>query len=234
MLSRTFVELADTLVDDFDMVDLLTLLVERCVDVLGVSAAGLMLAAPAGGLRVVASSSETMRIVELFELQSQEGPCLDCFHTGTHVMNPNLAEAPGPWPTFAPVALDEGFRSVHALPMRLRGQVIGALNLFRSETGPLGADDVLAGQALADMATISILQHRAVEESQTLAEQLTIALNSRIVVEQAKGMVVGRTGLDMTEAFSGIRNYARRNNARLVDVAEAIIAGTLTVDRLDL
>jgi len=234
MLSRTFVELADTLVDDFDMVDLLTLLVERCVDVLGVSAAGLMLAAPAGGLRVVASSSETMRIVELFELQSQEGPCLDCFHTGTHVMNPNLAEAPGPWPTFAPVALDEGFRSVHALPMRLRGQVIGALNLFRSETGPLDADDVLAGQALADMATISILQHRAVEESQTLAEQLTIALNSRIVVEQAKGMVVGRTGLDMTEAFSGIRNYARRNNARLVDVAEAIIAGTLTVDRLDL
>lgn len=234
LLSRTFVELADTLVDDFDMVDLLTLLVERCVDVLAVSAAGLMLAPPAGDLRVVASSSEAMRIVEVFELQSQEGPCLDCYRTNAHIMNQDLAERGTPWPTFAPAALQAGFRSVHALPMRLRGQVIGALNLFRSDSGSLAPDDVLAGQALADMATISILQHRAAQESQTLAEQLTVALNSRIVIEQAKGMVVGRTGLDMAEAFARIRNYARRNNARLVDVAEAISARTLAVDSLDL
>src|SRR5207244_7829797 len=127
---RTFVELADTLVDNFDVVELLTLLSDRCVEVLDVAAAGLMLAAPEGDLRVVASSSEAMRVVELFELQSQEGPCLDCFRTGEPVLNQDIATVDGRWPTFGPVALAAGFRSVHALPMRLRGVAIAGLNLF--------------------------------------------------------------------------------------------------------
>src|SRR5688572_22633193 len=161
LLAQTLVELADTLVDDFDVVDLLTLLADRCVEVLDVSAAGLMLVAPEGDLRVVASSSEEMRLVELFELQSQEGPCPDCYRTGEPSLNPNLATENGRWPRFAPVALKAGFQAVHALPMRLRGVTIGALNLFRTVEGFLDGDDVVAGQALADVATIAILQHRA-------------------------------------------------------------------------
>src|SRR5688500_18334744 len=143
-LARTLVELADTLVDDFDVVELLTLLADRCVEVLNVSAAGLMLVAPEGDLRVVASSSEEMRLVELFELQSQEGPCPDCYRTGEATLSRNLAKEEDRWPQFGPVALKAGFQSVHALPMRLRGVTIGALNLFQAEEGELDEADVVA------------------------------------------------------------------------------------------
>jgi GAF domain-containing protein len=233
LLARALVELADTLVDDFDVVDLLTQLVDRCVEVLDVSAAGLMLLAPEGDLRLAASSSEAMRVVELFELQSQEGPCLDCHRTGEPVVNQDLAVVDGRWPNFAPVALGAGFRSVHALPLRLRGQVIGAVNLFRADEGTMDDIDVLAGQALADMATIAILQHRAAAESQALNEQLNFALNSRIVLEQAKGVLSERAGIDMEESFARLRRYARNHNLRLLDVAQQVIDRTLDSAALD-
>lgn len=233
LLARTLVELADTLVDDFDVVELLTLLVDRCVEVLGVSAAGLMLVAPADDLRLAASSSEAMRLVELFELQSQEGPCLDCYRAGEPVVNQNLAIVNGRWPNFAPVALEAGFRSVHALPLRLRGRVIGAVNLFRTDEGAMDAVDVLAGQALADMATIAILQHRSAVESHVLNEQLNFALNSRVVIEQAKGVLSERAVVDMQEAFSRLRGYARDHNLRLVDVAQQVIDRTLETAAFD-
>jgi len=233
MLARTFVELADTLVDDFDVVELLTLLVDRCVEILDVSAAGLMLVAPEGDLRVVASSSEAMRVVELFELQSQEGPCLDCYRGGQPVLNQDLGTVDGRWPNFTPVALEAGFRSVHALPMRLRGAIVGALNLFRTDEGPLDAPDVLAAQALADVATIAILQHRAALEAQVVNEQLNHALNSRVLIEQAKGVLAERAGLDMEHAFARLRNYARNNNRQLVDVAQDVIDGTLSAAAID-
>lgn len=232
LLTRTFVELADSLVDDFDMVDLLTTLADRCVEVLDVSAAGLMLAAPKGDLRAVASSSETMRMVELFELQSQEGPCLDCYRTREPVLNQHLGDAEGRWPVFAPVAIEAGFHSVHALPMRLRGDVIGALNLFRAERAEMDDADVVTGQALADVATITILQHRAATESRLINEQLSHALNSRIIIEQAKGVLAERAQLGMEPAFSRMRNYARDHNLKLVDVAERILEGTLSVESL--
>jgi GAF domain-containing protein len=227
------VELADTLVDDFDVVDLLTLLTDRCVEVLGVSAAGLMLVSAEGDLRVVASSSEAMRVVELFELQSQEGPCLDAFRRGEPVVNQDLSAVGGRWPRFAPVAVEAGFRSVHAVPMRLRGRIIGGLNLFLTEAGAMEESDVLAAQAMADVATIAILQHRAAIEAQTLNEQLNLALNSRIVIEQAKGILAERAGLDMEHAFVRLRREARNHNLRLVDVARAVIDGTPPSGLLD-
>ena len=233
LLARTLVELADTLVDDFDVVELLSLLVERCVDVLGVSAAGLMLVAPVGDLRLAASSSEAMRVVELFELQAHEGPCLDCYRSGVPVMSQGLDMVNGRWPRFAPVALEAGFRSVHALPMRLRGVIIGALNLFRTDEGAIDAIDVLAGQALADMATIAILQHRAAVDAQVLNEQLSFALTSRVLIEQAKGVLAERAGLDMEHAFSLLRNHARNHNLRLGDVAQHVIDGSLGAGNLD-
>jgi GAF domain-containing protein len=231
-LAKTLVELADTLVADFDVVELLTLLADRCVDVLGVDAAGLMLVAPDGELRVMASSSETMRMLELFELQSREGPCLDCYVSGRPVVNQDLAHVNGRWPRFAHEALTAGFRSVHALPMRLRDSVIGALNLFHVEAGEMQRADLEAAQALADVATIAILQHRATLEAQVLNEQLQHTLNSRIVIEQAKGMVAEREGLNMEQAFSALRKYARDHNLRLVGVAEAVIAGSLAPSAL--
>ena len=233
LLAKTLVELADTLVADFDVVELLTRLADRCVDVLGVAAAGLMLVAPDGDLRVMASSSEAMRVLELFELQSQEGPCLDCYRSGKPVMDQDLAMAGGCWPRFSAEALAAGFRSVQALPMRLRGTVIGALNLFHLEVGEMQNADVEAAQALADVATIAILQHRASIEAQVLNEQLQHALNSRVVLEQAKGMVAERAGLDMEQAFTALRKFARDHNLRLVDVAEAVIAGSLAAAALD-
>ena len=233
LLARTLVELADTLVADFDVVELLTRLADRCVEVLDVGAAGLMLAAPDGALRVMASSSETMRVLELFELQSQEGPCLDCYRSGDPVLNQDLDAANGRWPRFATEAMGAGFRTVHALPMRLRGTVIGALNLVHVEPGEIRPADVDAAQAFADVATIAILQHRAALEAQILNEQLTHALNSRVVIEQAKGMVAEREGLDMEESFMLLRNHARSHNLRLVDVATQVIAGDLSAASLD-
>ncbi|HVM51937.1 MAG TPA: GAF and ANTAR domain-containing protein [Acidimicrobiales bacterium] len=227
LLARTLVELADNLVDDFDVVELLTLLTDRCVEVLDVDTAGLMLAAPEGDLRVMASSSEAMRVLELFEIQAQEGPCLDAYRTGEPVRNHDLRSIDGRWPRFAVEARDAGFLSVCALPMRLRGSVIGALNLFRRDAGAMADADVEVAQAFADIATIAILQHRALHEAQTINEQLNRALSGRIVIEQAKGMVSERLDLDMEQAFVVLRSHARNNNLRLADLAEAVIAGTV-------
>jgi GAF domain-containing protein len=232
MLARTVVELADTLVADFDVVELLTVLADRCVEVLGVGAAGLMLAAPEGDLRVMASSSEAMRVLELFEIQSQDGPCLDCYHTGRPVMSGDLT-FDDRWPRFAPEALAAGFSSVHALPMRLRGAVIGALNLFQVEPGEMRQDDIDAAQALTDVATIAVLQHRAAVDARILNDQLNAALNSRIAIEQAKGVVGERLGIDMQEAFTALRNHARSHNLRMVDVANGVIDGKLDTSSLD-
>ena len=232
-LARTLVELADTLVADFDVVELLTLLADRCVEVLDVAAAGLMLVAPDGDLRVMASSNDAMRTLELFELQAQEGPCLDCYRTGEPVVNVDLEVENGRWPRFAAEALAAGFRSAGALPMRLRGTVIGALNLFHAKPGEMRPHDLEAAQALADIATIGILQHRANLEAQVVNEQLNQALSSRIVIEQAKGMVAEREALDMEWSFALLRNHARAHNLRLADVARAVIAGTLAVSALD-
>ncbi len=192
------------LVDDFDVVDLLTRLAGRCVEVLDVDSAGIMLAAPDGRFRVLASSSEAMRVLELFEVQAQEGPCLDAHHTGLPVVNQNLADLSGRWPRFAPEALAAGFRTVHAVPMRLRTSAIGALNLFRSDLGELGPGDIEIAKAFADVATIAILQDRATQEVQLVNEQLTHALNSRAVIEQAKGMIAERLGLDMEQSFEAL------------------------------
>ena len=227
LLVQTLVELADSLVEDFDVVELLSLLADRCVDVLGVSAAGVMLVAPEGDLRVVASSSEAMRVVELFELQSQEGPCLDCYASGDVVLNGDLT-ADIRWPRFGAVALEAGFHSAHAVPMRLRGAVIGALNLFSRHEGDLSESNLVAGQALAAVATIAILQQRVVSEVRIINDQLNTALTSRVVIEQAKGVLAERSGLSMQSAFEGLRRYARDNNLRLADVAGRVIDKTLT------
>jgi hypothetical protein len=192
-----------------------------------------MLAAPEGDLRVMASSSEAMRVLELFELQSHEGPCLDCYRTGQPVVNQDLATVNGRWPRFAAEALAAGFHSVHALPMRLRGTVIGALNLFHIEPGEMRQADVAAAQAMADVATIGVLQHRAALEAQVINEQLNHALNSRIVIEQAKGIIAEREGLNMEQAFSTLRNHARHHNLRLLDVADDVIDGTVAASALD-
>jgi GAF domain-containing protein len=233
LMVRTMVELADTLVDDFDVVELLTLLADRCVEVLDVTAAGLMLVSPDGDLRVMASSSEAMRILELFELQSEEGPCPDCFRTGGPIVNHKLAAVDDRWPRFGPRALEAGFRSVHALPMHLRGLTIGALNLFRAAEGGLQEADVIAAQAFADVATIAILQHRVAAEAKVVNQQLHNALHTRIIIEQAKGVVAERAGLDMEQAFSRLRIHARSHNLRLVDVAQGVIDGSVPNASLD-
>jgi len=226
LLSETFVELTDTMVADFDVIDFLHVLTDRSVQLLDVSAAGLLLADPRGELRVVAASSEAARLLELFQLQSDQGPCLDCFRTGQPIDAEDLAASAQRWPRFAPAAQQAGFAAVQALPMRLRDQVIGALNLFRASPGALPPADVRVGQALADVATISLLHERSMRHSDTLNEQLQTALNSRVIIEQAKGKLAERLGLDMDQAFSLLRDFARTRNRRLSDLARAFIDGS--------
>ena len=222
-LTRTFVDLADTLVDEFDVIELLHVLTGRCVELLGADAAGVMLADPHGQLRVAAASTERARMLELFELQNDEGPCLDAFRTGRQVSHMDLTGGRSPWPNFAPHAVAEGFSSVHAVPMRLRQQVIGALNLFGQPSRQLDAEDVRVAQAFADIATIAILQERLVKDREVLATQLQTALDSRVVIEQAKGVLAERLGFDMDTAFSTLRDAARRANRRLSDVARDVV-----------
>ena len=223
-MTRAFVDLADTLVDEYDVIELLHVLTARCVEILGVDAAGVMLADPSGQLHVAAASSERARLLELFELQNDEGPCLDCFHSARPVLHTDLGDGTAPWPRFASHAMSDGFSSAHALPMRLRQQVIGALNLFRHEPVALLDDDVGVAQAFADIATIAILQERLVHEQTVLADQLQEALNSRVVIEQAKGVLAERSGWDMETAFAKLRDAARRENTRLSDLARQVVA----------
>lgn len=233
LLVGTFVELTDVLVDDFDVIDLLTRLSDRCLEVLDVSAAGIMLVNPQGKLSVAASSSGAIRTLELFEVQSAEGPCFECFRTGEAIANARLAEVDHRWPRFAPRSIAAGFPSVSAIPMRLRGSTIGALNLFRQDTGAINDLDLAAAQAFADVATIGILQYRAVQEAHTVNDQLSAALNSRVIIEQAKGMVAERTGRTMEDSFEQLRRHARHHNQLLSDLARQVIDGAVSPGALE-
>ncbi|MFJ5986236.1 ANTAR domain-containing protein [Lentzea sp. NPDC092896] len=231
-LLQAFVQLADTLVDDYDVVDVLHRLVDHCVQLLDATAAGLMLSDQRGGLRVVAYSSDQTRMLELFQLQASEGPCLECVHNGEPVLVADLTTSVERWPRFAPLAIEEGFASVHAVPMRLRRETIGALNLFRRETGLLGDEDLMVVRALADTATIGILQERAIRRGEVVTEQLQTALNSRVVIEQAKGVLAFAGNLEMEKAFQALRDYSRNRGRRLADVARELVLGELRPDDL--
>ncbi|MGW2618685.1 GAF and ANTAR domain-containing protein [Streptomyces sp. NPDC001500] len=223
LLAKTFVELADNLVADFDLIDFLRLLTDRCVSMLDASAAGVLLADRDGKLRVMAASDEQVRLLELFQLQNDEGPCLECFSTGAPVIVPDLTREVDRWPRFVTAAHRSGFGAVQALPMRLRDETVGALNLFRAAPGPFDPPATLVAQALADVATISLLQQRSAHRSTELNEQLQTALNSRVLIEQAKGKLAERQSVDMERAFTALRGYARAHNRRLSDVARAFI-----------
>jgi GAF domain-containing protein len=229
LVSHTFLQLADTLVDDFDIIDLLTILADRCLELVDADAAGILLVDTDGNLRVMAASSEQARLLELFQLQNEEGPCLEAYSSGQAVINTELREALEQWPRFTPYAVGAGFESAYALPLRLRGTVIGALNLFRSTTGPMPDADVQLAQALADIASIAILQAKAIRNAEQRDDQLQHALDSRVVIEQAKGMLAERAHIDMETAFKRIRTQARNSNTQLTTVAAQIISGELAL-----
>ena len=231
-LLAAFTEFADTLVAGYDVVEFLHRLAERCVEFADVSEAGIMLADRDGTLCYIASSSERMRLIELFELQHDEGPCLDAYRTGAPVHSSTTDDANKRWPNFARRARDVGFQSMSALPMRLRTDVIGALNLFSATPEPLSAEDQQVAQALADIATIGILQERALRDGHVVTSQLQAALMSRIVIEQAKGIVAEHNHVSVDEAFTLLRGYARSHNRLLGQTASEIINGTLTSDAL--
>jgi hypothetical protein len=233
-LAQTFVALADTLVDEFDLVEFLHILVDRCVELLDVSAAGLVLADFRGRLQVMASSSENIRLLELFQLQNDDGPCLECYHTGQPINHPDLASADDRWPRFAPAATEAGFRTVQALPMRLRAEILGdrAFNLFHTDAHQLDSSVTRIGQAMADVATIGLIHERSLRDHETLIDQLQTALNSRIIVEQAKGVLAERRGISPSDAFTLLRCYARNHGQRLTELAAAVVDGSATATEL--
>ena len=223
-VAEAFVEFADTLVEEFDLIEFLQMVTMRASELAGSSAGGLLLADPQGVLQFMAASDERAEMLELFQVQSHEGPCQDCFREGVAVVNADLAQAQGRWPHFAPRAVAAGFASVHAFPLRLRREVIGALNLFGGSVGLMDAEDARTVQALADVATIGLLQERAVRRGEVLTEQLQGALNSRIVIEQAKGALAQIHGCSVDEAFNMLRSYCRDNRLGLSDVARGVVA----------
>lgn len=231
-LARVFVELADTMVADFDAIDLLHTLTERTVSLLDVDAAGLVMADPRGRLQVLAATSHTARLLELFELQNEEGPCLDCYTSGEQVVNVDLNDATARWPKFSTASVDAGYQSVHALPLRLRKRTLGAMNLFCSNRSTLTSDDLAVGQAMADVSTIGLLQERNVRRQEVLAEQLHTALNSRILIEQAKGVLAERAGIDVGDAFRRMRAYSRRASRPLNSIATAVIENAIAIEEL--
>jgi len=233
LLMATFVEIADNLVEGYDVIDVLSVLCDRCVQTIDVDAAGVLLSSPDGQLQYVASSSETMRVLELFQIQVDEGPSMDCYRNGLAIVNLSLSESAGRWPLFSPRALAEGFHSVCCVPMRLRGRTIGALNLFRSNQTWLDDADLAMVQALADVATIAILQHQSTLNANTLNAQLNNALSSRIIIEQAKGMICEATNCDMVSAFHRLRAHARNHNVGLTELATRIVTRTTKSRDLD-
>lgn len=224
-LSDLFVDVADTLVDSFDIVDFLHTLTEYVSEISGAAAVGLLLADQRGNLQLMAATTEMARVVELHQIRVNDGPCLDCFRTGERVVNADLEAAEDLWPVFAPHALAAGFRSVHAFPMRLRNQTIGALNLFGAQLDEFDAEDLRLVQALADVATIAILPERSVSRAEALTEQLQGALNSRILIEQAKGTIAQLMKISVDEAFELLRARARSEGIRLAEVAQQVLTG---------
>lgn len=231
LTATTFVEIVDTLVDNFDVIDVLTVLTSRSVELLEAAAAGILLADETRQLRVIGASTEQVELLELFQIQNDEGPCLDCFHTGKVVINANLA-APSPWPKFAAEGTRNGYLAVCAVPLRLRDVVLGCLNLFNTEPVAMTDAEVALAQALADVASIAMVQDQATRQAAIREGHLQHALISRIVIEQAKGMLAERGGIDMDEAFARLRTFARSNNRGLTDVAEALVAGTTSIEEI--
>jgi hypothetical protein len=231
LIGRIFVELADTLVEGYDVIDFLHTLTGRCVELFDAAEAGVMLGAADGTLRVLASSSERMRLIELFEVQSDDGPCRDAWRTSDRVEEHDLATATR-WPQFTPVAIAAGFRSVYAFPMRLRRTCIGALNLFAGRAGAFAEDEMGLAQAMTDVACIGILHERLAREKSVLNDQLQTALNSRVTLEQAKGMISAQAQVDVDAAFALLRGYTRRNNRLLSEVATDVVQRQLHADAL--
>jgi transcriptional regulator with GAF, ATPase, and Fis domain len=231
-ITQAFVELADTLVDDYDVVDLMHVLAERSVRLLEADAAGILLQDGRGNLVAVASTSYEADLVELFVVQNVQGPCRDCIRTGQRVVNVGIDEAADRWPAFTAKLKEVGFVSSHAFPLRLRSDVVGAIGLFCRT--PIVLDDaaVSVAQGLADIATIGLLHQRAIRHQEVLSEQLHTALNSRIVIEQAKGVLAERADIDVGAAFGLMRDYSRRGHRLLLDTANEVIAGTLSVSQL--
>ncbi|MFE6892059.1 GAF and ANTAR domain-containing protein [Streptomyces sp. NPDC057694] len=228
-LAVAFVDLADTLVRDFDVINFLHTLAEYCVNLLDVTAAGVLLATPQGRLVDAAASDERTRLLEVASIEWDEGPCRDCYLTRHQVPHAplNTANARRRWPRFAPRAVGLGFTSVVACSLRLHDQVIGALNLFRDQPGPLGPSQLKLAQALADTATIGVLQQRAVSEQMTINTQLQRALDSRIIIEQAKGYLAHRLDTGVEDAFARMRRFARTHQMRLTEVARQVLQGAV-------
>jgi len=231
-LADVFVEVADTLVDDFDLIEFLQMLTSRTAELAGAAAAGLLLADQQGNLQFMAASEEDTKMLELFQVQNHEGPYQDCFRTGRPVANADLGAAADRWPVFAPRAVEAGFGSVYAIPMRLRTETIGALNLFGDGAGGLQPDGMHIVQALADVATIGLLQERAVRRGEVLTEQLQSALNSRIIIEQAKGVIAQIYTVDIDQAFELLRGYSRRHHLRIGNVARALVTDPASIPNL--
>lgn len=221
-------EITHSLVGDFDLFGLLQQVTVHGARILGVDAVGLMLTGPRGDLVTAAASNEKARVLELFQIQIDEGPCLDCVQSGRNISYPDVTNASDRWPRFVPRALDAGFVAVHAIPMRPSDSVVGGMNIFDSKKGSLREQSVLIARTLTDMATIALLQERAIRDGEMVAEQLRVVLNARLAVEQAKGIIAEQLQMDVTDAYEIMQAYSRHRTVKMTDLAVALVSGDLS------
>ncbi|PPF27417.1 transcriptional regulator [Rathayibacter tritici] len=220
---KTFVALSDTLVDDYDVVDFTQTLVESSATLFDAVSAGLVLADPAGSLEVLASTDEDARLIELLQLDRGSGPCIQCFETGQPVIVEDVRAVGAEWAEFRERAIEIDVLAAHCVPMRSGGTTIGSLSLFQSRPGRLDRDDIAVVQAFADVATIGILHQRALQQSTVTQEQLQRALDSRVLIEQAKGILAYAHRTTVEQAFEVLRVRSRATSTPITTLAQEII-----------
>jgi GAF domain-containing protein len=222
-VAKAFIRTTSALMTPYDIVELLSTLMATCTDIFGLEAGGILIADVVGDLELVASTSEEASIVETMVIGAGAGPCIDAYVRGEIVTVADIAVDAEEWPQFRSTALAQGFRSVHAVPMRIRGEVVGVMALLGTHAGRLPADDLEAAQSLADIATLGIIHERSFRQPHAITEQLHLALDTRILIEQAKGVLAQSGGLTMDAAFDALRQYARQNELTLREVADRVV-----------
>lgn len=229
-LGQAVGEITDALVQDFDVVDVATQVVTSCAELVGADNVGLLVADAAGQLRLLAATSEEAHVIESFQVEGGDGPCLEAFTTGELVSAGSPGEIAGRWPHFARIAQREGIGAVFAAPLTMRGRPIGSLNVFSEAPGELDADARRKVELLAGLATVALTQAERVRDHATTVQQLQTALTSRVAIEQAKGVLIAATGVDVDEAFARLRAYARANRRRLSEVALDVVERRLDAE----
>ncbi|MGW7412317.1 GAF and ANTAR domain-containing protein [Streptomyces sp. NPDC054863] len=227
-IAKAFVSLADSFAEDVDPTVLLDRLAAHCVALTSTDAAGIMMIDARGSLRTMAVSDSRAALLELFQMQSGQGPCIDAWHEQHRLDVPDLATQESRWPDFVPLARELGFRGAYALPMKVNGQGVGALNLLREDPGTLTDTELALAQALADVACVAVVRWQAdPARPHDVLTQVQAAVSVKATIETAKGLLAAAGGIGVQEADAALHRYSRLHGMSPSDAAQQLVRRTL-------